>query len=86
MLHVAHSKLLIAGDCDSDADCDEGLTCFLRADEDVPGCDGAAANNIDYCIKTEDVPAQIEAPTETSASNVAVAKATLAALVGLMFL
>lgn len=43
------------GDCDDDADCADGLTCFQRnrANLEVPGCLGGAADNTltDYCIK-----------------------------------
>ena len=41
-----------AGDCDSDDDCNEGLTCYQRhGDEDVPGCTGEAKSKWDYCVK-----------------------------------
>jgi len=40
------------GDCDHDDDCMPGLVCFQRDGEDnnVPGCDGTATDNVDYCI------------------------------------
>ncbi|CAJ1965923.1 unnamed protein product [Cylindrotheca closterium] len=38
------------GDCDSDTDCAQGLTCFQRTrDEAVPGCTGNGATGLDYC-------------------------------------
>jgi hypothetical protein len=41
---------LCEGDCDSDTDCEEGLSCFQRSDvEAVPGCDGAGLSGKDYC-------------------------------------
>jgi hypothetical protein len=39
------------GDCDEDSDCELGLICDLRFDdEDVSGCDGDGADGLDYCI------------------------------------
>ena len=38
------------GDCDTDADCKSGLSCFQRGGfETVPGCLGAGAYTYDYC-------------------------------------
>jgi len=38
------------GDCDTDADCKSGLSCFQRRGfETVPGCLGAGAYTYDYC-------------------------------------
>ena len=38
------------GDCDSDSDCAEGLTCFQRdGKEAVPGCNGEGDSGSDYC-------------------------------------
>ena len=53
------------GDCDSDADCASGLTCFQRTyAPGVPGCSGTAGfgSGIDYCINPADValPASIQ--------------------------
>jgi len=40
-----------AGDCDSDADCASGLTCFQRSGYDaVPGCAGKGTENFDFCV------------------------------------
>ena len=40
------------GDCDSDADCKSGLTCFQRNGlTPVPGCSGDGAAFFDYCVK-----------------------------------
>jgi len=81
------------GDCDEDTDCGEGLVCFERDDEEVAGCSGVAASKVDYCIKTEDVPKQIEAPASdstadstSSSTTAAIAKTSLAAVAALMFL
>lgn len=42
---------ICAGDCDNDGDCIGDLFCFHRhADEDVPGCNGAAPHHWDYCV------------------------------------
>jgi len=39
------------GDCDTDAECGEGLVCFQRNDYDaVPGCFGSGVEDHDYCI------------------------------------
>ena len=39
------------GDCDTDADCEEGLICFQRNRyTPVPGCSGQGIYNRDYCI------------------------------------
>ena len=41
-------------DCDTDNDCATGLKCFQRSgNEKVPGCEGTALNNYDYCIPKE---------------------------------
>lgn len=38
------------GDCDSDSDCDWGLTCFQRdGEESIEGCTGAGSDGWDYC-------------------------------------
>jgi len=43
-----------AGDCDSDAQCKEGLSCYQRTGFDtVPGCDGAGTKDHDYCMKDD---------------------------------
>jgi hypothetical protein len=40
-----------AGDCDDDADCQDGLVCFQRdLDEAVDGCEGPGEEGYDYCI------------------------------------
>ncbi|CAB9509452.1 expressed unknown protein [Seminavis robusta] len=44
---------LCQGDCDRDADCDEGLICFQRGPNvPVPGCEGGASESsqTDFCI------------------------------------
>eukprot|EP00964_Phaeocystis_antarctica_P135734 scaffold100077_cov69-Phaeocystis_antarctica.AAC.1 len=42
------------GDCDTDADCKFGLSCFQRGgSETVPGCLGARAIGYDYCYAPE---------------------------------
>ena len=39
------------GDCDYDADCKSGLSCFQRdGGEMVPGCSGDGVGGYDYCI------------------------------------
>ena len=42
------------GDCDSDSDCDPGLTCFQRSGTTaVPGCTGGGGgdrSDVDYCV------------------------------------
>jgi len=39
-----------AGDCDTDADCGNGLFCFERnGSENVPGCVGSGQPQFDYC-------------------------------------
>lgn len=43
---------MCSGDCDSDDDCAEGLSCFQRDDvEPVPGCAGAGVAGWDYCYR-----------------------------------
>lgn len=43
------------GDCDIDADCAAGLTCYDRAgDEIVPGCTGFGGTTWDYCYDPND--------------------------------
>lgn len=42
------------GDCDRDADCDMGLVCMERYDdESIPGCSGIGVKGKDYCILPE---------------------------------
>lgn len=42
---------LCQGDCDSDAECGEGLMCLLRDRGDlVPGCDGDLDRTTDFCV------------------------------------
>jgi len=44
-----------AGDCDEDSHCAPNLECFQRQAHDdslVPGCEGAAGVDIDYCIES----------------------------------
>jgi hypothetical protein len=46
------------GDCDIDADCDDGLECFQRfASENpwdpIPGCSGSGGKIVDYCYNPE---------------------------------
>jgi len=52
-----NSKLpldVCSGDCDSDAECKEGLVCYQRTGKDtVPGCDGEGTKDWDYCIEDE---------------------------------
>eukprot|EP00980_Cylindrotheca_fusiformis_P025226 scaffold13293_cov120-Cylindrotheca_fusiformis.AAC.10 len=55
-LHESSKKPLgrCAGDCDFNADCEDGLICFQRnGKEEVPGCFGGGddGSNNDYCIK-----------------------------------
>lgn len=48
---------LCVGDCDSDDDCEGGLTCYQRSDApphpgpSVPGCAGAPNGAYDYCYQ-----------------------------------
>ena len=38
------------GDCDSDAQCNAGLSCFQRGNgEEIPGCGSGGTSNWDYC-------------------------------------
>ena len=39
------------GDCDSDSDCADGLFCFARDVDNVPGCHGFAYYESDYCVE-----------------------------------
>ena len=39
------------GDCDSESDCADGLLCFRRDEDDVPGCHGFAYSEWDYCVE-----------------------------------
>ena len=42
------------GDCDKDSDCADGLKCFQRrGNEKIPGCEGKADFEVDYCIPKE---------------------------------
>ena len=62
----AYPLAMCQGDCDSDSDCADGLTCFQRdANEEVPGCVGGLedSSSADYCIAPE-VPTEA-APTPT---------------------
>ena len=45
------------GDCDSSIDCMPGLVCFQRdgAENNVPGCDGVAVVDVDYCVLPSDI-------------------------------
>ena len=53
--HVNHSPLqLCEGDCDTDAQCADGLICFQRNGLiPVPGCAGTGKKDYDYCVKTQ---------------------------------
>lgn len=43
----------LTGDCDTDDDCLDNLTCFLRESfEEVPGCFGSGVEGTDYCVET----------------------------------
>ena len=49
------------GDCDSDDECDEGLFCFFRNENEViPGCAGQenALPGIDFCVAITYVPGE----------------------------
>ena len=53
----ANERILLAnvkGDCDSDSDCDPGLSCFQRSGNTaVPGCTGGGGgdrSDVDYCV------------------------------------
>ena len=43
------------GDCDRDTDCQDGLVCMQREDEQIPGCQvgrqGIPRSGIDFCIR-----------------------------------
>mmetsp|Transcript_14556 Transcript_14556/g.24245 ORF Transcript_14556/g.24245 Transcript_14556/m.24245 type:complete len:414 (-) Transcript_14556:1558-2799(-) len=45
------------GDCDSSDDCMPGLVCLERAgiENNVPGCDGVAVVDVDYCVSPSDI-------------------------------
>lgn len=56
-VHIICGRITLAawqGDCDSDADCDPGLTCFQRSGRTaVPGCTGGGGgdrSDVDYCV------------------------------------
>lgn len=43
------------GDCDDDADCDEGLFCMQNSlYERLPGCSGSGQRGYDYCMDLND--------------------------------
>ena len=48
------------GDCDDNADCSSGLSCFhggsWNGDDPVPGCEGERIPQMDYCIPENDCP------------------------------
>ena len=45
------------GDCDSNADCKSGLSCFQRnGNTPVPGCSGDGVRGYDYCVVPELAP------------------------------
>ena len=51
------------GDCDSDADCEQGLTCFQRDGlEAIPGCNGSGESGSDYCYSITDPPTPAPLP------------------------
>ena len=58
------------GDCDNDADCAEGLTCFQRNGlEEVLGCEGSGQKGKDYCYfkpTPPPTPAPIPLPVQLS--------------------
>eukprot|EP00980_Cylindrotheca_fusiformis_P021309 scaffold8211_cov117-Cylindrotheca_fusiformis.AAC.5 len=59
--------LLCQGDCDSDADCQQGLKCFQRTGGmDVPGCSGGRqdTSSTDYCIAVADTDPRLEESTD----------------------
>ncbi|CAB9514039.1 CLECT [Seminavis robusta] len=66
------------GDCDSDLDCAEGLSCFVRPPNDaspVPGCSGQGIDGLDYCYQPNlasatMIPTQIATVSETVAQTV----------------
>ena len=45
------------GDCDLDSDCVGELVCFERdgVENNVPGCDGIAVADVDFCIRPSDL-------------------------------
>jgi len=50
---------LCEGDCNSDSECSDDLSCFFTipgAAEGIPGCGGGPTPNVDYCIRPEDLP------------------------------
>lgn len=57
------------GDCDADEDCQAGLICMQRADDEVvPGCSGFAKSQWDYCYNpragiSEDTPPAVPVTT-----------------------
>mmetsp|Transcript_8707 Transcript_8707/g.19700 ORF Transcript_8707/g.19700 Transcript_8707/m.19700 type:complete len:95 (-) Transcript_8707:13-297(-) len=61
------------GDCDSDAECGDGLVCYLRsANEPVPYCHGVALADRDYCSVPEGTtPDQVMALGASSTSGAA---------------
>lgn len=52
------------GDCDSDADCAEGLICYERPPDrlTVPGCSGISTTRTDFCVDLDWRNAQYETP------------------------
>lgn len=74
-LPILHSTLLFIGlfftegDCDSDAQCQEGLKCFFRGNSrTVPGCSGDGVPALDYCTDPLALPLahHVESSTETA--------------------
>jgi len=64
---------LCEGDCDTNDDCAEGLTCFQREGyEAVPGCEGIGDEGFDYCIETtsSDVPSSIPSDSPSGLPSV----------------
>lgn len=59
------------GDCDSDAECSDGLKCCQRrGTEEVPGCEGLGVSGKDYCYDPNpDTPAPTKRPSSTPSTT-----------------
>eukprot|EP00980_Cylindrotheca_fusiformis_P000752 scaffold175_cov153-Cylindrotheca_fusiformis.AAC.4 len=59
------------GDCDDDDDCEGGLICFQRDEnESVPGCSGGGKDNsrTDYCVRSTESPPPTSKPSSAPGS------------------
>mmetsp|Transcript_117586 Transcript_117586/g.279177 ORF Transcript_117586/g.279177 Transcript_117586/m.279177 type:complete len:508 (+) Transcript_117586:58-1581(+) len=65
--HGSQNMPKCAGDCDTDSQCAQGLSCFQRdGTSPVPGCFGGGVPNFDYCYDPNDVTDSPTTPTTTN--------------------